>query len=116
MPYSRILPARISQSENDGPQSATRRLRWLLLTLFIVAICIAPQGQQTLPNPLTTQQRQQSPFSGIFDDDGTFVHRQMNALNAERQKALVSDTEKLLKLAQELNAEIETENPESLNS
>jgi hypothetical protein len=117
MRHSRILPPGIYQGESDRPRSTTRRLRWLLLIVLIGAIGIAPRGQQTLSNPLTSQQhQQQSPFSGIFDDDGTFAHRQVNALNAERQKALVSDTEKLLKLAQELNAEIETESPESLNS
>jgi hypothetical protein len=43
------------------------------------------------------------------------VHRQMNALNAERQKVLVSDTAKLLKLAQELNAEIASSRVDSLS-
>jgi hypothetical protein len=40
--------------------------------------------------------------------------RQMRALNVDRQKSLVSDTEKLLKLAQDLNSEIETSNQDVL--
>lgn len=39
----------------------------------------------------------------------------MNALNAERQKALVSDTVKLLKLAQELNTEVASSTADSLS-
>ncbi len=38
----------------------------------------------------------------------------MRALNADRQKSLVSDTEKLLKLAKQLNSEIETSNQNEL--
>ena len=45
---------------------------------------------------------------GPFDDDDFVARRQLKALNAERQKMMISDTVKLLKLAQELNAEIET--------
>jgi len=38
------------------------------------------------------------------------MERRTNALNVERQKEMVSDTNKLLKLARELNAEIATNN------
>ena len=39
----------------------------------------------------------------------------LRALNADRQKSLVSDTNKLLRLVNELNAEIARTNPVSLN-
>ena len=42
------------------------------------------------------------------------TEKRLRALNAERQKSMVSDTNKLLKLASELNAEINRENPDSL--
>ena len=42
--------------------------------------------------------------------------RQLRALNAERQRQLVTDTNKLLKLARELDAEIGSTNPDSLTS
>ncbi|MGA9672063.1 MAG: hypothetical protein WBQ94_22820 [Terracidiphilus sp.] len=70
---------------------------------------------------------QQGPFSqpmgrrvgGVLDDTGNGdpvePARRMRALNVMRQKALVSDTDKLLKLANELNAEISA-NPESLTT
>ena len=36
--------------------------------------------------------------------------RRMRAMNADRQKSMVSDTDRLLKLAKELNSEIENSN------
>jgi hypothetical protein len=39
----------------------------------------------------------------------------MQALNAERQKALVSETEKLVKLAKELNDEVALKDSDRLN-
>jgi hypothetical protein len=105
---------RTSRTRSCG-RYAVRAQRLLTLGLLGAAVCIAPQGQQTATNPMV-QQRQQPPYGGLFDDDNVFAHRQLNALNAERQKALVSDTEKLLKLARELNTEIATSNPETLNT
>lgn len=99
-----------------------RGSRRLFLVLLLGAAFVAPQGQQqgTLSGqqglPTQPGQRTQSPFGGLFDnEDSAFVQRQMNALNVARQKALVSDTEKLVKLAQELNTEIESANTDSLN-
>jgi hypothetical protein len=111
--------SRTTQRSSRGALSP-RRLRWLLFLLLGVAFT-APRGQETLPRqqgaPSQMGQRGQGPFGGLIDDDdGAFARRQVKALNAERQKALVSDTEKLLKLAQELNTEIETDSSDSLNS
>jgi len=45
--------------------------------------------------------------SSPFDDmDSATLQRHLVALNAERQKEMVSDTNKLLKLARELNEEV----------
>ncbi len=53
-----------------------------------------------------------------MDDTGNGAdldeEKRLRALNAERQKSMVSDTNKLLKLADELNAEISSTNSESL--
>jgi hypothetical protein len=55
---------------------------------------------------------------GILDQPGyeeeARHEKQLQALNADRQKALVSDTVKLLKLANELNAEVSSGNPDML--
>lgn len=48
------------------------------------------------------------------DYDPTVRERQLNALNNERQKELVSDTNKLLKLAKELNEEVAANNSSTL--
>jgi hypothetical protein len=40
--------------------------------------------------------------------------RRMRAMNIDRQKAIVSDTNRLVKLANELDAEINSTNPDSL--
>jgi hypothetical protein len=46
-------------------------------------------------------------------DDPVWVHKRQRLLNEARQKSLVEDTNKLLKLAAELNAEAAGENPAS---
>jgi hypothetical protein len=51
----------------------------------------------------------------IGNSDPAEAERRIKALNGMRQKALVSDTDKLLKLANELNAEISA-NPDSLTA
>jgi hypothetical protein len=42
--------------------------------------------------------------------------RQLRAYNSERQKSLVSDTNKLLKLARELDEEVNSTKPDSLTA
>lgn len=54
-------------------------------------------------------------IGGNSDDDSVEQEKRLKALNAERQKSMVADTNKLLKLAGELNAELAGEHPESLN-
>ena len=75
----------------------------------------AQNGPPTKP-PLQQMQDQQG--IGIFDhpgyEDEARHERQLQALNADRQKALVSDTLKLLKLANELNADVKSGNPDML--
>ncbi len=44
------------------------------------------------------------------------MERRMRALNMERQKEMVSDTNKLLRLARELNAEVAVQKPDTLTS
>ena len=51
---------------------------------------------------------------GMGDVDPVIAARQIQSLNAERQKSMVSDTDKLVRLAKELNAEVEKSNPEQL--
>jgi hypothetical protein len=55
--------------------------------------------------------------SVAFDDaDPVMVARRTLALNIQRQKQMVSDTDKLLKLAKELNAEVAAQNSGTLTT
>ena len=84
----------------------------LLIVLIFGSIPAEPAGQQPVPSPMNQQSR--NPYDGFGSNDPQLAARQMRALNAERQKSLVSDTDKLLKLAQDLNSEIETSNQDVL--
>jgi hypothetical protein len=50
------------------------------------------------------------------DADPTMFERRIRALNAERQKQIVADTDKLLKLARELNDEVAKANSGTLTA
>jgi len=69
-----------------------------------------PQQSRPEPmNPITGSSSADYPGGYSIDEE-----RQLRALNAERQKSMVSDTMKLLKLANELEAEVSGANLDSL--
>jgi hypothetical protein len=74
-----------------------------VLVLLTVAANVVPA--QYTPSP-----RVQAPGHPGFGDgpnlDPLSESKRMKALNADRQKSMVSDTEKLVKLARQLDAEI----------
>jgi hypothetical protein len=78
----------------------------VVVVLALGAVVAEPAGQAPIPNPLG--QRQQSPFDNTPDLDPLLAARQLRALNAERQKVMVTDTERILKLAQEVDSDIES--------
>lgn len=67
-----------------------------------------PRGIIDRPAPMPTDPA----ASGEYDP--TMMERRIRGLNNERQKEMVSDTNKLLKLAQELNDEIAAKNAGTL--
>jgi hypothetical protein len=84
-------------------------LMGFLLLLPLVGAQNAPTGHiGGLPQPLG-QGVGDSPLGGLNSDDPDQVRR-IRMLNAERQKSLVADTVKLLKLANELNMVMAKEN------
>jgi hypothetical protein len=105
------LPGRME----DRGFKAVRAL--LFLALLLAVSCFAQQaGQPPVPKSSVPP-----PFSQNSIDDLNFgpaeplwQEKQLRILNAERQKELVADTGKLLKLAHELDAEISNKNPDSL--
>ena len=101
--------------------------QWLLAGLVLaVAVALAPMpsGRSQVPGqnvgtPGTGTMRPYvpratEPFEPDTDFDAVTRERRLNALNIQRQRELVSDTNKLLRLARELNAEIAANNTGSL--
>ena len=99
-----------------------RRLRGLKisLTLLVGIAWVLPCGAQQLQDAEDTRLAQTTiphprsyPFppnqAGMPTYDGAnrrFTTKQLELMNKERQKSMVADTNKLLKLAAELNAEV----------
>ncbi len=83
---------------------------WALCVAAMAPLWAAAQGPP--PNPVrvyTGQPDGQSADASPGDaTDGSLIEneKRLRALNADRQKSLVSDAAKLLKLAQQLNAEL----------
>jgi hypothetical protein len=65
---------------------------------------------QNLPNS-----RQQG-FGGNLESDPVFLEKRLRAMNIDRHKSLVSDTDKLVKLARQLDAEIASNPSDQLTS
>lgn len=96
----------------------TRRKNIARQTLGLALLLALPGGAQIarFDGQLVTPASQsavdsQSPLSDL---DPFQEERRLRALNAARQKSLVSDTDKLLKLARELNEEVNGTNPDSI--
>jgi len=99
------------RSESRNRTRVQRRLAVPPVLGLILLLGIPVAGQSPYPQfPSTNSGRNGQLYpdnSGQFGADSNSPEKQrMRMLNAERQKALVSDTEKLLKLARELNDEV----------
>jgi hypothetical protein len=71
-------------------------------------------GQSSMGPPFTPRSGMGSLSTDTYDP--VMMERRLKALNIERQKELVSDTNKLLKLARELNAEVAAQKGDTLTS
>jgi len=101
----------IEVREHWGRKPITRFARRLLrLALILQAgICLVPAQAQQQPDTISGHitEQQTTPLPGPAPSaDSAFQQRRLRAMNAERQKELVSDTDKLLKLTSELNNEV----------
>jgi hypothetical protein len=88
--------------------------------LFLALLFVLPGGAQNGP---PVNQQQQRPFASHSIDndpdtpgDPLWEEKRLRLLNADRQKQLVSDTNKLLKLAHELDSEISSGTPDALTA
>jgi len=108
--------------QRANPESAAQlpiRLLLRLALFFALSLpaCALAQAANTQTRPMLPQ-----PIGHSTNDDlDVSTETQMRdekllrALNADRQKSLVSDTNKLLRLVNELNAEIAGKQPEALS-
>jgi hypothetical protein len=94
---------------------------WAAPFLLLVGIPVA-HSQSGNGNIAGQAAARQQPFSMRSDPfpadvyDGQIMHRRMRALNMERQKEMVADASKLLRLARELNAEVASQKSAALTS
>jgi len=104
-----------------GSRTATRRISFaarqavglaLLLALTAGAQNSPPQIQQ--PSPGHMGQMTANATVEFEQPDPVGEQHRQRLLNADRQKALVADADKLLKLVGKFNAEIGAANPDSL--
>jgi hypothetical protein len=93
----------------------------LLLALFLVLPCALARAQsdqtgtgQLSSHPLQSANGRIDPTASTDDEDPAAQQIQLRQLNAALHKSMVSDTDKLLKLVTDLNAELSSTNPDSL--
>ncbi|MGA2167001.1 MAG: hypothetical protein ABSG62_02240 [Terracidiphilus sp.] len=110
-------PPSASSTRTPGRWISQTARQALCLALLLVLPGGAQNGPGSTPRGSGVQPIGQRVGGGL-EEMGTVdpieAEKRLRALNAERQKSMVSDTNKLLKLASELNAEISGENPDSL--
>ncbi|MGA3081466.1 MAG: hypothetical protein ABSD44_08805 [Terracidiphilus sp.] len=110
-------PLCLSQFESHQASYAMR----LALGLALLLVFGLPGRAQQHPDPSMSppfqqlaHQDEERSLAQMPDSDIIEKERQLRALNDQRQKSMVSDAAKLLKLAHELDDEISRTNPESL--
>jgi hypothetical protein len=105
---NRLKAMRQDIRRQTGPNAAGRAIRPLLLAclMLIPAAGARCPAQNRNPFPPEFGQPSDGQNGGPLDTE-----KVLKALNAERQKSMVSDTNKLLRLTKELNTEIAASNP-----
>ena len=100
---------------------AGQSLRTGLRLVILLALACGPAGRSQVGSGAGMGQpsvRQQFPgrqdMSSPDDYETVMAEKRLRALNAERQKQMVADAEKLLKLARELNDEVAASNSGTL--
>jgi len=98
-------------------RSFANQLRWpARIGLLIVFLAFSTGAQQR-----TTQPGRRGPLTGADDELPDIARmemerKQMKMMNEERQKHLVSDTDKLLKLASELRTDVNKTSASGMSS
>lgn len=114
---ARALPVR----DSAGTGSHCKRPVMCLVLLLSLSgpLILAQESDQSGPgqlsnNPLRLERKDAQPTADEPAIDPTLEQKQLLELNAKLHKEIVSDTDKLLKMVTELNAEIGSADPTSL--
>ena len=86
---------------------------------WVIPIFVLIAGAQSFPSPQLSGQGSphvRNPYGPSAETDPVYEQRRMKALNADRHKSMVSDTEKLLQLAKRLDEEIAANSTDGLTS
>lgn len=90
---------------------AVRRAVWfMLLAVLPIGAQIGPPGMR-MPQPQPIGQRTGGGLDNIWGDPAD-QQKRLRAMNAARQKSILEDTAKLVKLAAELKAEADSAKPD----
>jgi len=106
-----------ASSKRTSSRWVSQRVRQTLCLALLLALPGGAQNGSPPPHGSSAQSMGQGARDPFTDADGQYSpddERRLRALNALRQKSMVEDTGKLLKLATELNAEISSQHPDSL--
>ena len=99
------------RTASRGPQLARQALCLAMLLAVTGGAQTGPPQHGKMPSPFGQHSLDDDP---VGPGDPLWEEKQLRLLNADRQKTMVSDTGKLLKLANELDSEINGANPDSL--
>jgi hypothetical protein len=94
--------------------------RWSIAGLGLAGMILTGWAQYSAsgngsPIQILSNPRQQGP-GGSLESDPVFLEKRLRAMNIDRHKSLVSDTDKLVKLARQLDAEIASNPSNQLTS
>lgn len=101
--------ANLPNTSTAGRRTAfARRLIGIASALIVAAGCVSTVGAQitTIQNGSRAPQTPAIPVAGSFGPSTPFATRRVRQLNVERQKEMVSDTDKLVRLIADLNADV----------
>ena len=95
---------------SEYPHRLALRSLWPVLAVLVLLGLPAPARGQGISDPTQSPshigRRTSTADTSIAGQQAQQQHKLLGLLNAERQKSMVSDAAKLLRLAQELNAEL----------
>jgi hypothetical protein len=118
---NKAVRSRFAMNE-PWPEGLRRPARRLSLVIWLVLLIVLPCGGQLPTGNGQSSQRPMGPTPPLMlgdtvpgpNVDPVFQERRLRMLNVAQHKSMVDDTDKLLKLVNELNAEINRTNPSSL--